>query len=381
MIISFNEEQKLIRDSVRALAERQVAPIAAEIDRSERFPKETFDKLGEMGLLGIMIPTEYGGAGADVISCCIVLSELARVCASTALSYGAHTVLCTNNLYLHGTEAQRRKYLPDLISGKRLGAWAVTEPVAGSDALGLQCRAERRGDDYVLNGSKIFITNGPVADVFVVFARTRPGAPKQGLSAFIIERGYPGFAVGPKLEKMGMRGSPTSEVFFDDCRCPAENLLGEENRGAAQMMAGFDIERVTLAAIPLGIAEAALEASLVYVKQRKQFGKPIGDFQMVQAMLADMATELEAARALVYFAARKLQEGKKATREASMSKLYASEIATRAALNAIQIHGGYGYMKDFPVERMLRDAKLMEIGAGTSQIQRLIIARELLAKG
>ena len=290
-------------------------------------------------------------------------------------------MLCTNNLYLHGTEAQRRKYLPDLISGKRLGAWAVTEPVAGSDALGLQCRAERRGDDYVLNGSKIFITNGPVADVFVVFARTRPGAPKQGLSAFIIERGYPGFAVGPKLEKMGMRGSPTSEVFFDDCRCPAENLLGEENRGAAQMMAGFDIERVTLAAIPLGIAEAALEASLVYVKQRKQFGKPIGDFQMVQAMLADMATELEAARALVYFAARKLQEGKKATREASMSKLYASEIATRAALNAIQIHGGYGYMKDFPVERMLRDAKLMEIGAGTSQIQRLIIARELLAKG
>lgn len=380
MIISFNEEQKLIRDSIRAFAERQVAPIAAEIDRSERFPQETFGKLGEMGLLGIMIPAEHGGAGADVISCCIVISELARVCASTALSYGAHTVLCTNNLYLHGTEAQRRKYLPDLISGKRLGAWAVTEPAAGSDALGLQCRAERHGGDYVLHGSKIFITNAPVADVFIVFARTRPGPSKQGLSAFIVERGYPGFTVGPKLEKMGMRGSPTAEVFFDDCHCPAENLLGEENCGAAQMMAGFDIERVTLAAIPLGIAEAALEASLSYVKQRKQFGKPIGDFQMVQEMLADMATELEAARALVYFAARKLQEGKKATREASMSKLYASEIATRSALDAIQIHGGYGYMKDFPVERMLRDAKLMEIGAGTSQIQRLVIARELLAR-
>ena len=214
--------------------------------RSERFPKETFDKLGEMALLGIMIPAEYGGAGADVISCCIVLSELARVCASTALSYGAHTVLCTNNLYLHGNDAQRRRYLPDLISGKRLGAWAVTEPGAGSDALGLVCRAERRGDEYVLNGSKIFITNAPVADVFIVFARTRPGSAKQGVSAFIIERGYPGFTVGPKLEKMGMRGSPTSEIFLDDCRCPAANLLGEEHGGAAQMMAGFDIERVTL---------------------------------------------------------------------------------------------------------------------------------------
>jgi isovaleryl-CoA dehydrogenase len=380
LIITFSEEQKLIRNAVRALAEREVAPIAAEIDRSGSFPKRTFDKLGEMALLGIMIPAEYGGAGADAISCCIVLSELARVCASTALSYGAHAVLCTNNLYVHGNEMQRRQYLPDLISGKRLGAWAVTEPGAGSDALGLQCRAERRGDEYVLNGSKIFITNAPVADVFIVYARTRPGPPKQGMSAFIIERGYPGFTIGPKLDKMGMRGSPTSEIFLDDCRCPAANLLGQENRGVAQMMLGFDIERVTLAAIPLGIAEACLEASLTYVKQRKQFGKPIGEFQMIQQMLGDMATELEAARALVYFAARKLGEGKKATREAAMSKLYASEIATRAALNAIQIHGGYGYMKDFPVERMLRDAKLMEIGAGTSQIQRLIIARELLAR-
>jgi isovaleryl-CoA dehydrogenase len=380
MIIAFSDEQKLIQRTVRAFVEKEVLPIAAEVDRSARFPRETFDKLAALGLLGIMIPVEYGGAGADPIACCIVISELARACASTALSYGAHAVLCANNLYLNGSEEQRRRYLPALISGSKIGSWAVSEPGAGSDALGMQCKAVRQGDHFVLDGSKIFITNAPESDLFVVYAKTGVQDASHRLSAFIVERGTPGFSIGPKMDKMGMRGSPTAQIFFDECRVPAENLLGVPDEGVAQLMNGFDIERVTLAAIPLGIAEAALEISLGYVKQRKQFGQPIGSFQMIQQMLADMATELEAARALVYFAARRLMDGKKATREASMSKLYSSEAATRAALNAIQIQGGYGYMKDAPVERMLRDAKLMEIGAGTSQIQRMIIARDLLRR-
>lgn len=376
----FTEQHRLIRNMVEEFVAKEVAPIAHEVDVKGIFPRENFTKMGELGLLGIAIPEEYGGFGGDKVSVCIVFEELAYACASTALSWGAHAILCTYNLWRTANDAQRRKYLPDLISGKKIGSWGLTEPNAGSDAIGIRTTAKRQGDYYILNGSKTFITNAPYADTFIIFARTDPGNRKGGISSFIVERGFEGFSTGAPMEKMGMRGSPTGEIFLDDCKVPAENLIGKEGDGYDQMIHGLNVERTTFAALSLGIAQASLDASIKYAKERRQFNQPIGNFQMIQQMLADMACELEAARMLVYQAAHNIDEGGVNYFEASSAKLFASEVATRAALNAIQIHGGYGYTKDFPVERFMRDAKLMEIGAGTSQIQRLIIARELLKR-
>ena len=374
---NFTEQHRLIRNTVEEFVRKEVAPIAHDVDISGTFPRENYSKMGELGLLGVLIPEEYGGFGGDKVSCCIVFEELAYGCASTALSWGAHAVLCSYNLYRTGNDAQRRKYLPDLVGGKKIGAWGLTEPNAGSDAVGLQTHARREGDYYILNGSKMFITNAPVADTFVIFARISDDR-KRGISSFIVEREFEGFSTGPAMEKMGMRASPTGAIYFDNCKVPVENILGREGEGWSQMMHGLNVERTTFAALSLGIAQASLDVSVKYAKERKQFGKPIGEFQMIQQMLADMACQLEAARMLVYQTAQNIDQGQSSYFEASCAKLLASEVATKAALDAIQIHGGYGYTREFPVERYMRDAKLMEIGAGTSQVQRMIIAREML---
>lgn len=375
----FNEEHKMLTKTMADFVADVVAPKAAEVDKTGEFPREHFTKLAELGMLGLPVPEEYGGVGADWISVCIVLDELAYGCGSTALSWGAHTILCIGALNRNADDEQKRKYLPDLISGKKIGSWALTEPGAGSDALGLQTTAIKNSDgDYVLNGQKTFITNGPVADTLVVFTRTGKEASHENLSSFIVERGFEGFTTGKPMDKMGMRGSPTGELFFEDCVVPAENLIGKEGEGLDQIMRGLNVERVTVSALPLGLAQCALDLSVKYALERRQFGKPIAEFQMVQKMLADMATELEAARLLVYQSAYNLDQGKDSNFEASAAKLFSSESCTRATLNAIQIFGGYGYTREYSVERLMRDAKLMEIGAGTSQIQRMIIARELL---
>jgi len=364
----------MLRETVRQFAERELRPHARQIDESEGFRSEVFRKIGSLGLLGVTVPETYGGGNMDALGAMIVMEEFGRVCASTALSYLAHAILCVNNIYQNGNEAQRREYLSDLCSGKKLGGMAMSEPEHGSDAMGLETRAVKKGGYFYLSGRKTFITNGTVGEVFVVYARTG-GADE--ISSFIVEKGFPGFSVGKKLSKIGMRGSPTSELMFDDCRVPEKNLLGAYHGGIPQMRKTLDLERITISGISIGIAEAALEDSLQYAKERKQFEKPIIEFQMVQKMIADIYTWLSAARSLTYEAARLHAGGKRATLSASACKLFSSEIATQASLHAIQILGGYGYCKDYNVERYLRDAKLMEIGAGTSEIQRSIIAREL----
>lgn len=378
MDFHLSKEQKMLQNMLREFSDKEVAPQAAEIDREERFPRETFQKMADLGLLGIAIPEKYGGSRADWISCVIVGEELSRVCASTALSYGAHAFLCAYNLFENGNEEQRNKYLPSLVKGEKIGAMALTEPEAGSDATSLKTRARKVGDEYILQGTKTFITNAPVADIILVFARTSEEKGKQGLSTFIVEKDFPGFSVGKPMEKLGVRGSPTSEVYFEDCRVPAKNLLGQKGRGLAQMMKGLDMERVVFSGLPVGIAQGAFEAAVRYAQERQQFGQPIANFQMVQEMLADMAKGIEAARLLTYRAAALLDEGKRVTKEASIAKLMGAEVAMKTTLDAVQIFGGYGYTKDYPVERFLRDAKLVEIGGGTSQIQKLIIAREVL---
>ncbi len=377
MSIKLSEEQEMIRRMIAEFAKKEIAPIAKEIDETRRFPRENFEKMGELGLLGVLIPKEYGGAEGSYATCTLVMEEIARCCASTALSYAAHAILCAHNIHRLGSEEQRKKYLPDLCSGKKIGAMGLTEPMAGSDALALLTFAKRKGDKYILNGSKIFITNAPVADTFLVWAKTARGSPRESLSAFIVEKEFPGFHVGKKLEKMGMRGSPTSEIYFEECEVPAENLLGKEGGGLGALLDGLDIERVTLAGLSVGIGHAALDASVRYAQERHQFQQPLASFQMIQKMIADMATEVEAARLLVYHYADVLDEGRPIRKAAAMAKLFASEVGTRAALAAIQIHGGYGYTREYNVERFMRDAKLMEIGAGTSEIQRHIIAREI----
>lgn len=379
MLRALTEEQKLLRQSVKDLVDREVIPHASDWDERQEFPDKVFRKFGEMGLLGMMVPVQYGGSGMDPVSVTMILEEVGRGCAATALSLGAHAILCTNNLFRNASEEQRKKYLPDLCSGARYGGVAITEPGAGSDAVGMQTRAVRRGDKYILNGTKMFITNGPVGSVFVVYAKTGE-ANSKSLSTFIVESGFPGFKVGKKLNKMGMRASPTSELIFEDMEVPAANRMGEENQGITQLMRGLDIERVTLAGISVGIAQASVDEARKYALDRKQFGKPIGEFQMVQKMLADMLTETEAARNLVYMAAEAIASGRKIAKEAAMAKLFASEVGTRCAMQAVQILGGYGYIKEFPVERFARDAKLMEIGAGTSEIMRMIISREMMAE-
>ncbi len=380
-MFKFSDVQSMIRENVRKLAREELAPLAPIYDEKEEFNKEGFQKLAELGLLGITVPEEYGGAGSDIIGATIVMEELGAVDPALALSYGDHTILCANNILIHARNEQKKKYLPDLASGRKIGAMALTEPEAGSDALSIKTTAVKEGDHYILNGTKTFITNGPVADIFVVYAKTSPEKGKRGISIFIVEKNFPGFHVGKKLKKMGMRSSPTSEIYFEDCIVPAENLMGEEDGGLYAMLQNLDIERITLSGISLGIIRESLEISLRYAQERKQFGQPIGNFQMIQEKIANMTILYNAARNLVYTAAFKALNGEKANMEAAMAKVFASEAATTAALNAVQILGGYGYTRDFPVERLARDAKLMEIGAGTSEIQRFVIYKELLRRG
>ena len=385
MEFELTEAQRLLRDTVRAFAKAEIAPLAEAIDREDRWPGELWPQLGALGVLGVTIPERFGGAGADLLSGVLVIEELAKVSASVALSYGAHANLCANNIAANGSDAQRARYLPDLCSGRVVGALAMTEPEAGSDAMGIRTSARREGDHYRLNGTKMFITNGSVAGTFVLYAKTEPAAGSRGITAFIVEREFPGFAVGKKLDKVGHRGSPTAELILEDCLVPAANVLGRENGGGAIMMQGLSVERVFLAGEPLGIAEAALEESIGYARQRRQFGQRIGDFQLIQAKLADMYTQIEAARWLVYrtavaaeSAARGL--GPRVNKEAAAAILFTAEMATRVCDQAVQIFGGYGYMNETRVSRYLRDAKLLEIGAGTSEVRRLIIGRELVGE-
>ncbi len=379
-MLELSAEQELIRATVRRLAQEELAPLAGRIDAEDWFPRDFFRKLGEIGTLGVLAPEEYGGSGGDYLSAALIMEELARVSGSVALSYGAHAVLAVGAIARVCSSEQKARVLPALCTGEALGAWALTEPGAGSDALGMRTQAKRDGDDYVIDGSKTFITNGSEAKTLVVYAKTDPDLEAQGVSVFLVDASLPGFSAGRTVEKMGMRGSPTAELRLDGVRVSVEDRIGEENKGVSMMMRGLDVERATLSFISLGLAEAALEHSLAYAKERKQFGKPIGEFQMVQKMLADMYTELAAARLLSYEAAQRCIHEQNCAQLASAAKLFSSEVATRAGMAAVQILGGYGYTRDYPVERIARDAKLMEIGAGTSEIQRVIIARELLGK-
>jgi isovaleryl-CoA dehydrogenase len=374
----WSAEQELFRVEVRRLAEAELAPIAARIDAEDRFPREFFRRLGEIGALGVLAPESSGGSGGDYLTATLVMHELARVSGSVSLSYGAHAVLCVGAIARDASEEQQKRVLPDLCTGESIGAWALTEPGSGSDALGMRTVAVRRGDEYVLTGSKTFITNGSEAGTLVVYAKTAPDQGPHGVSVFLVDGAADGFSTSRTLEKMGMRGSPTAELRFDGVRVPVADRIGEENEGVAMMMRGLDVERATLAGVSTGLAEAALEHATAYARERRQFGRPIGDFQMVQKHLADMYTELEAAKLLVFEAARRCITDERCSHFASAAKLFASEVATRAGLSAVQVLGGYGYTRDYPVERIARDAKLMEIGAGTSEIQRVIIARHLL---
>ncbi len=371
------ETADMIRDSVRTFTDDHIAPIAAEVDRSNEFPRALWPELGALGVLGITVEEDYGGAGLGYLEHCVAMEEISRGSAAIGLSYGAHSNLCVNQIRRNGREEHKRRYLPKLISGEHVGALAMSEAQAGSDVVSMKLRAERKGSRFVLNGTKFWITNGPVADVLVVYAKTDPGADAHGISAFIVERGFKGFSTAQKLDKLGMRGSDTGELVFEDCEVPEENLLGDLNRGVKVLMSGLDYERVVLAAGPLGIMQAALDLVVPYVHERKQFGQPIGSFQLMQGKLADMYTTMSAARAYVYTVARACDRGETARKDAAGAILYAAEKATLIALDAIQCLGGNGYINDFPTGRLLRDAKLYEIGAGTSEIRRMLIGREL----
>jgi isovaleryl-CoA dehydrogenase len=371
------ETADAIRDVVHTFAANEIAPLADDIDRSDEFPRQLWPKLGELGLLGITVEEEYGGSGLGYVEHCVAMEEISRASGSVGLSYGAHSNLCVNQIRRHATDAQKRKYLPKLLSGEHVGALAMSEPQSGSDVMSMRLKAEKKGDRYILNGTKFWITNGPVADVAVVYAKTDPAAQSRGISAFIIESAFKGFSVAKKLDKLGMRGSETGELVFADCEVPAENLLGEEGRGVEVLMSGLDYERAVLAAGPLGLMQAALDLVLPYVHERKQFGQPIGTFQLMQGKLADMYTALATARAYVYAVARACDSGQVARKDAAGAILYAAERATWVALEAIQCLGGNGYINDYPTGRILRDAKLYEIGAGTSEIRRWLIGREL----
>jgi isovaleryl-CoA dehydrogenase len=370
-------EIDLLRASVRAFAEDKVAPLAAEIDRDDRFPIELWPQMGELGLLGVTVEEEYGGAGMGYLAHCVAMEELSRASAAVGLSYGAHSNLCVNQIRRNGSEAQKRKYLPKLISGEHVGALAMSEPGAGSDVVSMRLRADKEGDHFVLNGTKLWITNGHYADTLVVYAKTRPDAAARGITAFLVEKGFPGFRPAQKLDKLGMRGSPTSELVFEDCHVPTENILGAEGEGVRVLMSGLDYERAVLAAGPLGIMQACLDLVVPYIHDRRQFGQPIGEFQLIQAKIADMYTGMNACKALVYAVARACDRGQTTRKDAAGAILYAAEAATRMALDAIQILGGNGYINDFPAGRLLRDAKLYEIGAGTSEIRRMLIGREI----
>jgi isovaleryl-CoA dehydrogenase len=371
------ETADMIRDTVRAFTADEITPIAADIDRTNEFPRQLWPKLGDLGLHGITVEEEYGGAGLGYLEHCIAMEEVSRGSASIGLSYGAHSNLCVNQIRRNGNEEQKRKYLPKLLSGEHMGALAMSEAGAGSDVVGMRLKAQRKGDRYVLNGTKMWITNGPCLDVVVVYAKTDPEAGPRGITAFLVERDTPGFSAAQKLDKLGMRGSDTGELVFEDCEVPADNVLGKVGQGVGILMSGLDYERVVLAAGPLGIMQACLDAVLPYVHERRQFGQPIGTFQLMQGKLADMYTALNAARAYVYAVARACDRGLTTRKDAAGAILFSSERATWMALEAIQALGGNGYINDYPTGRLLRDAKLYEIGAGTSEIRRMLIGREL----
>ncbi|MGQ9457198.1 MAG: acyl-CoA dehydrogenase [Anaerolineae bacterium] len=380
MDFALNEEQEMFRRMVREFAEKEVAPRAAETDETGQFPWPIVEKMAALGLMGLPIPEEYGGAGADTLSYAIAVEEIARACGSTAITLAAHVSLACKPLLLFGSEEQKRKYLVPLAQGRWLGAFGLTEPGAGSDAGACKTTAYLDGDEWVINGQKCFITNGSIADVVLIAAVTDKSAGARGISNFIVPKGTPGFRPGRDEVKMGLRGSVTSELFFEDCRIPADHILGEPGQGFKQFLTTLDEGRISIGAMALGLAQAAFEASVRYSKERVQFGQPIAKFQAIQWMLADTATELDAARLLVYRAAWLKDQGREFVKEAAMAKLFASEVAERACYRAIQIHGGYGYMREYGVERLYRDQRLCAIGEGTSEIQRLVIARQVLGR-
>ncbi|MFO7483751.1 isovaleryl-CoA dehydrogenase [Oceanibaculum nanhaiense] len=371
------ETADMMRDQVRGFSADEIAPRAAGIDRENQFPMDLWRKMGDLGLLGITVGEEYGGAGMGYLEHCVAMEEISRASASVGLSYGAHSNLCVNQIRLNGTEAQKQRYLPKLISGAHVGALAMSEPGAGSDVVSMRTKAEKKGDRYILNGSKMWITNGPDADTLVVYAKTDPEKAQHGITAFLIEKGMKGFSTAQKLDKLGMRGSNTCELVFQDCEVPAENVLGQLNGGVRVLMSGLDYERAVLAAGPLGIMQACMDVVVPYVHERKQFGKSIGEFQLMQGKLADMYTTMNASKAYVYAVAKACDRGEVTRKDAAGCILYAAEKATWMALEAIQCLGGNGYINEYPTGRLLRDAKLYEIGAGTSEIRRMLIGREL----
>ena len=371
------ETVDLLRQNVAHFASREIAPRSAEIDRDNAFPPELWQRLGELGLLGVTIDPNFGGAGMGYLEHTVAMEEISRASGSVGLSYGAHSNLCVNQIFRNGTEAQKAQFLPDLVSGAKVGALAMSEHNAGSDVISMQLRAEKAGDHYVLNGSKMWITNGPDADTLVVYAKTDPTADAHGITAFIVEKGLDGFSTGPKLDKLGMRGSNTCELIFQDCAVSQERVLGTENKGAGVLMSGLDYERVVLSGGPLGLMQACLDIVLPYVHDRRQFGQAIGTFQLIQAKLADMYTTLNACRAYVYAVAQACDRGQTTRKDAAGAILYRAERATQMALDAIQLLGGSGYVNEHATGRLLRDAKLYEIGAGTSEIRRMLIGREL----
>lgn len=379
MDFSLSQDQKMIREMVREFATKELEPIAAEIDESREFPHASLKKMAELGLMGVVIPEQYGGAGMDFTSLAIIVEEISRVCASTGVITAVNNSLAAYPIYHFGTEEQRKKYLPDLCSGKKLGAIGITEANAGSDPASMETTAVLDGDHYKLNGAKLWITNGEVADTFIIFAYTDASVRHKGMSAFIVEKDFPGFSVGKHEDLMGIRATGNCELIFDDCAVPKENILGEEGQGFKIVMHTLDVSRIDIGAQGVGIAQGAIDAAVKYAKERVQFGKPIAEFEMIQDMLADMATKTDAARLLVYRAASMKDAGvERFTREAAMAKYYAAEIVVDVTRKAVQIHGGYGYSKDYPVERMYRDAKIIEIYEGTSQVQKLVIARNVL---
>mgnify|MGYP000165049524 CR=1 FL=1 len=371
------EDIEMLRDQVYQFAQNEIAPLAEQADADNQFPNQLWKKLGDMGLLGVTVSEQYGGSDMGYLAHTIAMEEISRASGGIGLSYGAHSNLCVNQIYKNGNDAQREKYLPKLVSGEHIGALAMSEPNAGSDVVSMKLKAEKRGDKYILNGNKMWITNGPDAHTFVIYAKTDPNAGPRGITAFLVERDFPGFSRAQKLDKLGMRSSNTCELVFEDCEVPAENILGKEGEGVRVLMSGLDYERLVLSGGPLGIMQSCMDIVVPYIHDRQQFGQSIGQFQLVQGKVADMYTQMNAARAYVYTVAQSCDRGETTRKDAAGAILYSAELATKMALDAIQLLGGNGYINEYPTGRLLRDAKLYEIGAGTSEIRRMLIGREL----